>query len=263
MIDGKFTILSDELAEELGTTAAIIAAKVYAFCGSDSDECQISREYLCRICNCTTPTLLAAISKLQLCGYVLYSSGRGRGKKSVFKKGKKFYLLYDEKGKKNTSKKVKNQHTKSIDNSIGGSAPACACDSTPFQKRVKKMDDFNKFWQLFKVAPEYESTYDDAARQWSVLTPATQAAIINELQQGKRNNKERKPYWYLHNWRPELPLFYNGELALAEAMREVERAYRDGTPHEPLVMVWYGNKPAYCWQSNLNRVLAAGATMNK
>ena len=208
MNTGK-SYISDELSE-VHPALAIIAAKVWSFCG-DGDECQISRDYLCRICGrITKDTLYKHISTLQEMGYIEYKSGIGRGNVSTFKKGEKLALLYNEKGRKKPSKKGEKLALKNINNNIISlrgdnniKRTLARTQPPPLEKDENVMIQFEEFWQAFK--PEgFDHERESCERQWLNMSEELRADVLKNLRGGRCKQRKAKsnPHWFLHDYKP-------------------------------------------------------------
>lgn len=259
-----YTIVFDEIVREVGITSAAIAGKIISYC-ADCSECTISLQQLCADLELTHHTVKACLERLKASGYIDYVTSFGRGNFTTVKKCQKLLLFQLKKWQKFPlldEKKVAKIATYK-DNIIkdkGGDAHACARRTPKPSPKKKVMENlFNQFLTLFKPAKEHEHTREDAERQWYALSEETQRAIIAELKNGKRNNAERKPYWYLHNWRKPLPVFYNGDPALTDAIKEIERKHKENEQTDELVLLRYNNKNCYCYSHDLQMCLAAGA----
>lgn len=212
MNTGK-SYISDELSE-VHPALAIIAAKVWSFCG-DADECQISRDYLCRVCGrITKDTLNKHILTLQAMGYIEYKHGGGRGNMSTFKKGEKLALLYSKKGRKKPQKKGEKLAPIKYNKNI--IIPPTEVDKNikkrthvrtlPTTKKEEIMKEFAEFWAAFK--PEgFDHEKEGCERQWLNMSDELRTDILNNLRGGKCKQRKTRPnpHWFLHDYKPMSP----------------------------------------------------------
>lgn len=251
-----YTIVCDDLCRIVGAYGAIICGKIATMCGEDNKPCEISNDMLCELLNVSKPTLAKELYKLQTLGYIEREKGDGRGNVTQYKKGKEILPFIISKRVKNFSKKGKEFLPIKYKENIKGEAHAYA--STP-QTTTKNLDImFNEFWNLYRqVFPKMECEHEreNCERMWYTMSERSKKEILSQLRNGKPYRRNANPYWYLHDFKPSLPIWKNGSAELADAMHDAEKGGYE------LVVARLNGEIVYCLPSNWEQVRTAGAVL--
>lgn len=212
---GQFTIVYDELSEQVGSVGAQIVGKVLAL-SDEQGEAHIPLEYLARITRTSLNTLRNEIRILQTMGYIEYVKGDGRGHASVFKKGAKIEPFTGEKGCKKRAKKgakiepIKYNIKYKIDDKKRASARINQSKKNNNNQSVSIMSQFEQFWQgfFFGAYAKYEAEQavlkERCRRAFEIMSEQRRAALLKDIRSGKRYDKTHYVLWYIQNYESEL-----------------------------------------------------------
>lgn len=213
---GQFTIVYDDLSEQVGSVGAQIIGKVLAL-SDEQGEARIPMEYLCRITKLSYNTIKDCLNTLQREGYIEYETHKGRGSVMSVRKLSKIDTFIPEKTIKKPRKKVSKfddllhiNYTKKykIDN-------PCACAHTNQSKKnnnqsVSIMSQFEQFWQAFFFGAYAKYEADQAVlkercrRAFEIMSEQRRAALLKDIRAGKRYDKTHYVLWYIQNYESEL-----------------------------------------------------------
>ena len=179
---------------ELGAVPALIfdtiAGLIY-----NSDGC-IGNDTIAELLGITERYLRQQLDVLIRMGYIDKVPGNGRGKKTTYiltKKGEQNAPLYAKKGgTKRHEKGEQNDPLKEKDNNK--------------DNIIINMEDFVKFWDLFKVDDEHYLERERCERLWYVMPEDKRQSVIRDLEDGHKPNKTKSPFVYLRYY--EKPLRY-------------------------------------------------------
>lgn len=249
---------------------------------------EIANSTLMEILGCTRPTLSSAIDKLISAGIVEKRQGDGRGNKCTYyitEKGKENCPFMCKKGEKNFTKRGKIFYKKgkeicSINKELNkeikesGDVARAAHEHTlsnttttfleeennKSQKQIT-MSEFDEFWKLYPGDPDWSHEKEHCENFWRYMSDEWRAKLIKQLRAGLRwrVRENDNPIWYLRNYKGEdvkgeMPCVRQGTVTFEKWLNDAERT------NTPVVIIRYEEKIAYCYESDLQTMLDAGAT---
>jgi DNA-binding HxlR family transcriptional regulator len=249
---------------------------------------EIANSTLMEILGCSKPTLLAAIEKLINAGMVEKKQGDGRGNKCIYyitEKGKENCPFMREKGSKIFTKRVKKFYekgkeicpiNKELNKELKESGDvACAArehhalsNTTTFfeeeninKKQISMSSEFDEFWKLYPGDPNWSHEKEHCENFWRYMSDEWRAKLIKQLRAGLRwrVRENDNPIWYLRNYKGEdvkgeMPCVRQGTVTFEKWLYDAERT------NTPVAIIRYEEKIAYCYESDLQTMLDAGAT---
>lgn len=248
---------------------------------------EIANSTLMEILGCTRPTLSSALEKLIAAGMIEKRKGDGRGNKCIYyitEKGKENCPFMSEKGSKNFTKRgkifyKKGKETCTLNKELNKELKesgdvACAArehhalsNTTTFfeeeniNKKQITMSEFDEFWKLYPGDPEWSHEKEHCENFWRYMSDEWRAKLIKQLRAGLRwrVRENDNPIWYLRNYKgedvkQEMPCVRQGTVAFEKWLYDAERT------NTPVAIIRYEEKIAYCYESDLQTMLDAGAT---
>lgn len=248
---------------------------------------EIANSTLMEILGCTRPTLSSAIDKLISAGMVEKIQGDGRGNKCSYyitEKGKETCPFMSKKGEKNFTKKGKkfygkgketcplnkelNKELKESGDVARAAHEHTLSNTTTFleeenfksQKQIT-MSEFDEFWKLYPGDPDWSHEKEHCENFWRYMSDEWRAKLIKQLRAGLRwrVRENDNPIWYLRNYKGEdvkgeMPCVRQGTVTFEKWLTDAERT------NTPVAIIRYEEKIAYCYESDLQTMLDAGAT---
>ena len=243
--EDTYCVLYHRTVREIGAVQAVVFNTIAGLIQA-GDGC-ISNDTLCDLCGCTEQYIRKILAALIDAGYIDKVAGNGRGKKTAY--------ILTEKGKQNAPlyapKRGNKVHQKG------------ETKCTPINKDINKdnklinMEDFSKFFDMFKCDPEHENERERCERVWLYLPDDKKQAIFTDLEQPRprRSNNTNSPYVYLYNFKTPLPYMRQGTAKFTNWLMEHKQK------GDRICMVRYDDHVAWCLADDLPTMIEAGAEL--
>ena len=249
---------------------------------------EIANNTLCDLLGITERYLRPIVKKLIDEGYIKKKQGDGRGNKCIYyitEKGEQNAPFYKQKRGNKMSKKgeqnVKKGGTKrtllntDINKELKESGDVArdahehtlSNTTTTFleeennksQKQIT-MSEFDEFWKLYPGDPDWSHEKEHCENFWRYMSDEHRAKLIKQLRAGLRwrVRENDNPIWYLRNYKGEdvkgeMPCVRQGTVTFEKWLTDAERT------NTPVAIIRYEEKIAYCYESDLQTMLDAGA----
>lgn len=205
----------------------------------------ISNDSIAELLGVTEKYVRGQIATLVQMGYIEKVAGNGRGKKTTYiltEKGEQNAPLYAQKGGTNRPKKGEQNaplNNKDINKEI----------------LIKEKSNFEIFWSLFKVDAAHEGERSRAENVWCGMPEDERAAVLRELESGKRSINTKSPYVYLYNYKEPLRFVRQGS-------PEFTRWYNDNlAANKRMCLIKFDGRIANCLAEDLPKMIDAGAEL--
>ena len=217
----------------------------------------ISNDAIAELLGVTEKYVREQIKRLCDMGYIDKLAGNGRGKKTTYvltEKGEQNAPLYAQKGGTNRPKKGEQ-----IDPLSKRKEPKENNNKDISKVLIKKenfsMEDFLKFWNLFRVDPEHENERSRCENLWLYMPTDKRASIIRELEDGRRNMSTRSQYVYLFNYKEPLRYVRQGTSGFEKWRTDNIVAGRR------MCLIKFDGRIANCLSEDLPKLIEAGAEL--
>ena len=237
---------------EMGSPVTALVFDTIAGMCVNSDS-MISNSSLAQLLGVTERYVIDQVNLLITMGYIEKIAGNGRGKKTTYiltEKGEQNAPLFARKRVNKTTIKGEQNDTlnnKEIKKSINS--------RTRETKKENFMNDFDLFWKAFNVDDEHAGERSRCEAQWRYMEDDMKAAIIKELEAGKKSINTPSPRVYLYNYKEQLPFVRQGTAAFTKWLDEHRSA------GERICMVKYDGRMAWCLANDLPKMIDAGAEL--
>ena len=122
------------------------------------------------------------------------------------------------------------------------------------------MSEFDEFWKLYPGDPDWSHEKEHCENFWRYMSDEHRAKLIKQLRAGLRwrVRENDNPIWYLRNYKGEdvkgeMPCVRQGTVTFEKWLTDAERT------NTPVAIIRYEEKIAYCYESDLQTMLDAGA----
>ena len=217
----------------------------------------ISNDAIAELLGVTEKYVREQIKRLCDMGYIDKLAGNGRGKKTTYvltEKGEQNAPLYVQKG--GTKRPLKGEQNaplsqrkepKENNNKV--------INKVLIKKENFSMEDFLKFWNLFRVDPEHELERDRCENKWRHMEEDQRQSVIRELEDGRRNNSTKSPYVYLFNYKEPLRYIRQGTVGFEKWRTENLAA------EKRMCLIKFDGRIANCLAEDLPKLIEAGAEL--
>lgn len=255
----------DHLVQAVGSEAALIAARLAAFC-DENGVARVSFSKLEEIFGFNERTMRRLMPRLEILDIWRLKRGVGRGNSTEWIKGDNYDTFCNVKGDKMSAFEedkrgqndgikgdkmsaynkdtIKNAarraHVRTLAGEVAAADGERAETGSPRQtedgkekptKESKKMvaKQFDEFWRMFDPASEFENRKERCYSVFSLMSPQYRLAVLNELRSGAKHRAN--PLHYLQYYtpaevKPEFPIFRNGMLELSAKMDDAKNGGR-------------------------------------